>query len=334
MEPLVIWGAGAVGGVLGAWLARTGHDPLLVDVVPEHVAAMKAGGLHVVGTRDPFTQPVRAALPPEVEGPLQTVYLAVKCHYTRGAIEMVAPLLAPDGVVVSMQNGLNENVIAEVVGRERTIGAFVNYSATWKGPGELEHGGAHPIYVGELDGGMTPRLEEIRNTLAAFEETVATTNIWGYLWSKTVYGTLLEATALVSEDIPDLLREPGVGPVLYRLVQEAMAVPDRLGVTLEPFIGFSPDAYRSDDWRPAIESVATFYGSQVQRRTGVWRDLAIRHRKTEIDCHAGALAAEGRRLGLDMSRVERLVALVHGIEGGAPMRLENIAALEGASGAE
>lgn len=328
MEPLVIWGAGAVGGVLGAWLARTGHDPLLVDVVPEHVAAMKTRGLHVEGTRDPFTQPVRAALPEEVRGPLGTVYLAVKCHYTRAAIEMVAPLLAPDGVVVSMQNGLNEDVIAEAVGRERTIGAFVNYSATWKGPGELEHGGAHPIYVGELDGSLTPRLEEIRKTLESFEETIATDNIWGYLWSKTVYGTLLEATALVSEDIPDLLREPGVGATLYRLVREAMGVPDRLGVTLEPFRGFDPGAYRAPDWQPAIEGVASFYGSQVQRRTGVWRDLAVRHRKTEIDCHSGALAAQGRELGLDMSRVERLVSLIHGIEEGEPMRLENIAALE------
>ncbi|MGH7912391.1 MAG: ketopantoate reductase family protein, partial [Candidatus Dormibacteraceae bacterium] len=215
MEPLVIWGAGAIGGVVGAWLSRTGHDPLLVDTVPEHVAAMQRTGLTVSGVRPTFTQPVRAALPEEVQGPLQTVYLAVKCQNTEAAIAMVAPLLAKDGAVVSLQNGLNEDVIASAVGRERTIGAFVNFSATWKGPGDLEHGGAHPIYVGELDGAMTPRLAAIRGTLAAFEETVATTDIWGYLWSKLVYGCLLEATALVDEDIPDLLREPGVGPILH-----------------------------------------------------------------------------------------------------------------------
>ena len=116
MERLVIWGAGAVGGLLGAWLTRTGHDPLLVDVVPEHVAAMRSDGLRVAGTREPFTQPVRAALPEEVEGPVRTVFLAVKCHHTRAAVAALAPLLAPDGVVVSFQNGLNENVIAEVVG--------------------------------------------------------------------------------------------------------------------------------------------------------------------------------------------------------------------------
>ncbi|MGH7912818.1 MAG: ketopantoate reductase C-terminal domain-containing protein, partial [Candidatus Dormibacteraceae bacterium] len=141
-------------------------------------------------------------------------------------------------------------------------------------------------------------------------------------------GCLLEATALVDEDIPELLREPGVGPILHRLVREAMAVPDRLGVALEPFRGFSPETYRADRWQPAIDGVATFYGGQVQRRTGVWRDLAVRHRKTEVDCHAGALAVRGRELGLDMSRVERLVALIHGIEQGRPMRLANIAALE------
>lgn len=328
MGRLVIWGAGAIGGVLGAWLTRTGHDPLLVDVVPEHVAAMRASGLHVVGTRDPFTQPVRAALPEEVEGPLDTVFLAVKCHFTENAIAQVAPLLAPDGVVVSFQNGLNENVIAAAVGEERTLGAFINYSATWKGPGEVEHGGEHPIYVGELDGAMTPRLAAIRQVLTDFEETIATDNIWGYLWSKTVYGCLLSATALVDEDIPDLLHEPGVGPILYRLVLEAMAVPERLGVRLETFGGFSPDAYRDSDWRRAIDGVADFYAGQRQKRTGVWRDLAIRHRKTEIECHAGALARRGRELGLQMSRVKHLAEVIRGAEEGAPRVLENIVALE------
>jgi 2-dehydropantoate 2-reductase len=333
MERLVIWGAGAVGGLLGAWLTRTGHDPLLVDVVPEHVAAMRSDGLRVTGTRESFTQPVRAALPNEVEGPVRTVFLAVKCHHTRAALVQLAPLLAPDGVVVSFQNGLNENVIAEAVGGGRTLGASVNYSATWKGPGEVEHGGEHPIYVGELDGAMTPRLAAIQRMLSDFEATISTDNIWGYLWSKVVYGCLLEATALVDEDIPDLLREPGVGPILFALVREAMAVPDSLGIRLEPFGGFSPDAYRASDWRPAIEGVGRFYADQVQRRTGVWRDLAIRRRKTEIDCHAGALAQQGRRLGLDMSCVERLVSLIHGAEDGRPRTLSNIAALAGSPGA-
>ncbi len=192
----------------------------------------------------------------------------------------------------------------------------------------MEHGGEHPIYVGELDGAMTPRLAAIQRMLSDFEETIATENIWGYLWSKTVYGCLLAATALVDEDIPDLLRERGVGPILHRLVREAMAVPDRLGVQLEPFGGFAPDAYRDPDWRPPIEGVARFYADQAQRRTGVWRDLAIRHRKTEVDCHAGALAQQGRELGLDMSRVGRLVALMHAAEEGRPRRLQNITALE------
>ncbi|MFZ0216463.1 MAG: 2-dehydropantoate 2-reductase N-terminal domain-containing protein [Candidatus Dormiibacterota bacterium] len=328
MERIVIWGAGAIGGVVGAWLAHAGLDPLLVDQNADHVAAMRERGLTITGTRGSFTQPVRASTPDEVQGPLETVYLAVKCPSTPGALEAIAPRLAAESRVVSLQNGLNELVIGERIGVERTIGCFVHFSADWQSPGVIEHGGEHPIFVGELDGRSTPRLEEIRSTLATFGETVATDNVWGYLWSKLGYASLLFATALIDAPIYDTLRAPDVGPTLYRLVQESLSVPDRLGVRLEDIKGFQPGRYRGDDWRPAIEDVATFYEGQIKVKTGIWRDLAVRHRPTEVDCQIGALARRGRELGLSMPRNERLVALIHELEAGTrPMALDNVGEL-------
>ncbi len=316
MSRVVIWGAGAIGGVLGAWLTRSGQDVLLVDRDREHVRAIQSEGLTITGTRGTFRVHVPAALPEEVEGPLMLVLLAVKCHHTGQAIEQIEPRLDPAGTVVSVQNGLNEETIAARIGAKRTLGCFVHFSADWQAPGRVEHGGEHPLFVGELDGRDTDRVRAVAGLLGHFGEAVVTANIWGYLWSKLCYASLLFATALVDAPIYEVVRRPGVGPALYALVQEAMTVPDRLGVRMEDLRGFLPGQYREDDWTGAMEAVARFYEGQIKVKTGIWRDLAVRHRPTEVDCQVGVLVEKGAALGLEMPLNRRLVELIHDLEAG------------------
>ena len=132
---ILIWGAGAVGGTLGAYLARAGEDVLLVDIAEDHVDAMNRDGLAIEGPVECFTQPVRAATPSQVSGTFHRVILAVKAHHTPQAVLALRPHLTDDGSVLSAQNGLNELVIAEAVGAQRTVGCFVNFGADWLGPG-------------------------------------------------------------------------------------------------------------------------------------------------------------------------------------------------------
>jgi 2-dehydropantoate 2-reductase len=327
---VVIWGAGAIGGVLGAWLARSGREVLLVDRDEDHVRAIRADGLVITGTRGTLRVRPRAALPAEVEGPLDLVILAVKCQHTGEAMGQIGPLLSPGGTVVSAQNGLNEETIAARIGADRTIGCFVHFSADWLAPGRVEHGGEHPIVVGELDGHRSERVERVAGLLGAFCETTVTENIWGHLWAKLCCASLLFATALVDAPIPETLRRPGVGPALHALVREALAVPDALGVRLEELHGFRPDDYRDEDWRPAIDAMASFYEGQIKVRTGVWRDLAVRRRPTEVDCQIGVLVEKGVSEGLDMPFNRRLVGLIHEVERGAPMGWELLDRLAGA----
>src|ERR1700742_3183114 len=96
MEELVIWGAGAIGGTIGAALARAGKAPLLVDAAEDHVAAMNARGLTITGPHEDYATPVRAMAPAQVRGPLRRVMLAVKSQHSSAAARMIAPLLAPD----------------------------------------------------------------------------------------------------------------------------------------------------------------------------------------------------------------------------------------------
>ena len=111
--PILIWGAGAIGGTLGAYWARAGLPVLMVDVVAEHVAACRTRGLSISGPVETFTQVVPTVTPDELEGRFDIIVLAVKAQATDAALTQLAPHLAADGYVLSAQNGLNEIAIAK-----------------------------------------------------------------------------------------------------------------------------------------------------------------------------------------------------------------------------
>ena len=150
-----IVGAGAIGGTLGYHLARAGHPVTVVDADPEHVRRIDADGIALVRGAERSTVRMARALTPDPDGPplrLERVLLAVKAQATGPALDWIAPRLADDGFVVSLQNGLNEEQIAGRIGRHRTVGAFVNLFADVTGPGEIRDGGPGALVVGELDG--------------------------------------------------------------------------------------------------------------------------------------------------------------------------------------
>ena len=186
---ITIVGAGAIGGTTGAYLSAAGHDVLLVDSVREHVDAINRHGLRISGIRGDRTFRVPARLPEELRGPLGFVILAGKAQHTEGALAPRVPLLPDDGFVVSMQNGLNEEIIARHIGVRRTVGCFVHFGADHQEPGHILLGNEHPIYFGELDGSVTPRVRRIADTLRAVMPTDVTDNIWGWLWTKMCYGS-------------------------------------------------------------------------------------------------------------------------------------------------
>ncbi len=186
---ILVWGAGAIGGTVAAYLRRAGLDITAVDNHANHVRAIRARGLAITGPIETFTQSMPAFEPGDVEGAWDTIFLCVKALHTEAAARQLLPHLAADGVVVSLQNGLNEIAIGHVVGPPRTMGAFVNFGADVIEPGTVHYGGRGAVVVGELDGRMTGRLTRVHDALRHFEPAAITTdNIWGYLWGKMGYG--------------------------------------------------------------------------------------------------------------------------------------------------
>jgi 2-dehydropantoate 2-reductase len=335
---VTIVGAGAIGGVTGASLVRVGHDVLLVDQATDHVAAMNEGGLAIVTPDGVWTAQVRAVTPDRLPATLDLVLLAVKAQHTVTALDSIAPRLSARGTVVSLQNGLNEAVIAARVGQARTVGCLVNWAADWVAPGRIQHGGVGTFAVGDLDGELSPRVKELADLLGAVTPTQVSQNIWGFKWAKHVYGALLVATALVDAHVYEVVeRSRAVQRMLIALVAEGMAVAEAEGVHLEAFDEFDPAWYRAGragDVRAitrAMAAISVFYRGHTKTKTGIWRDLVVRKRKTEVEAHLGATLERAGRHGIQTPLTRRLLALIGEIETGRrAMGWENLDELAGA----
>ncbi|MEU1292584.1 2-dehydropantoate 2-reductase [Streptomyces sp. NPDC005840] len=311
-------GAGAIGGTLAFALADAGHPVTVVDADAAHVAAIRAGGLVVArgGTRS--SVPVTAVTPDEFEGTLGRVLLAVKAQATGTAVDWIAPRLAPDGYVVSLQNGFNEAVIAERVGAGRTVAAFVNIFADVVEPGVVLDGGAGALVIGEPDGApVSARVRDLVADLQSWGPAVASDNVEGYLWAKAGFGAMLAATALADAPMADLIDRHR--PAMAGLTGEIFAVADRLGVTLEPFDAFEPLPLRRAadpaDRDGAFDRLTAWLRTQSKDRSGIWRDLAVRNRPVEVTTHYADVFAHADRAGLPTPLLRAVVDGLRGLEG-------------------
>jgi 2-dehydropantoate 2-reductase len=335
---LLVWGAGAIGGTIGAYLARAGHDVTFVDVVTEHVAAINRSGLRITGPIAEFTARAPAFTPAALPGQWDTIILATKAQHTTAATRALLPHLTLAGCVVSAQNGLNELAIAELAGEARTVGAFVNFGADYLEPGVVLYGGRGTVTVGEVFGAprVTPRVGAIRDAWRDFDERAAASmNVWGYLWAKEAYGAMLFATALTNDSIADALARPEYRALYLALAREILAVARARGVTLEAFDGFDPAAYLpgapAGSAEQSLNALVAHNRKSAKTHSGIWRDLAVRKRPTEVDAQLGIIARLGGEVGVATPLTARLVELIHDVERGTrPQALATLDALQAA----
>lgn len=320
--PILIWGAGAIGGTLGAYWARAGLDVLMVDIQAEHAERCASEGLAISGPVESFRQVVPAVTPDRLSGTYDRVVLAVKAHHTADAAMALKPHLAEGGFVLSAQNGLNELTIAEHVGAQRTMGAFVNFGADWHGPGDILFGNRGAVVVGEIDGTIRERTRAMHEMLQVFEpDAVLTDDIWAYLWGKLGYGAMLFGTALTPDSMTENFDDPTRVRAWRALGREVMAIAAARGVTPKGFNGFDPAAFwpGADDAKAdaSIAALAEFNRHTAKTHSGIWRDLAVRNRKTEVDPQVGVITKLARQAGIGTPALDAVVDLIHDIEAGS-----------------
>ena len=321
---ITIVGAGAIGGLAGAYMTRAGHYVMLVDRWAEHVDALNAQGLRIDGVRGDMTVPVRAVTPDRLSGPLDMVLVATKSQHTLDAVRQILPLLKPESAIVSYQNGFNEPDITALLddaglpGRKMVIGSIPNYGGALVDPGHVEFVHEGPIQLGEMDGRPSQRLAELARMLGALTEVQLSDNIWGQIWAKEVYSAQVVFSALVDARIAGAA------------VREALEIAEANGITVEAFDFFDPANYKPKtpaDTRRLLDNIShaiwLLKKDQQDRRhefkkkgSGIWWDIVYRNRPSEVRSSNGKLVEYGRKAGADVRLNEKLCTMIYEIEEG------------------
>ncbi len=315
----VIVGAGAIGGTLAFHLARAGHRIVAVDTDAAHVEAIRDRGIALLRRGERESVPLTIATPDEaaIDGASRVLLCVKGVGATEQAADWIAPRLSPNGFVVSLQNGLHGPQIAERVGPHRAVGAFVDFFADVVEPGLIADGGAGTLRVGEFDGTRSDRVEETVADLQAWGPARATLNILGYLWSKLGFSAMLAATALADEPMAEIIDRHR--DVMIALAREVFEVAGTQGVMLEGSDGFEPGALMGDPAarNAGIDRLVAWLRQQSKTRSGVWRDIAVHHRPTEVVGRYTDVIRRAQACGVPTPHLERLIVVLHEVESGA-----------------
>ncbi|HSQ03781.1 MAG TPA: 2-dehydropantoate 2-reductase N-terminal domain-containing protein, partial [Burkholderiales bacterium] len=233
---IAVLGAGAIGSSVSADLTKAGRDVTVIDQWPAQVEALKASGLRIEMPDEVVQVPIRALHVCDLASAnleFDIVFLAVKSNDHRWMTELVKPYLKPDGVLVPTQNGMNDDSIASIIGRDRTIGCVVELSAEIFTPGLVKRNTPHQstwFSVGELDGSYTPRVREIGSLLRRVGRCDVTNNIYGAKWTKLIANTMtMGPFGLLGLGNSEAANLPGMFEISVSLGKESLAVGTALG---------------------------------------------------------------------------------------------------------
>ncbi|HVY18172.1 MAG TPA: ketopantoate reductase family protein [Rhodopila sp.] len=335
---IAVMGTGAVGAYAGAHMVHAGEDVTFVDPWPENVETMKAKGLKVSHIRDvpEWSTPVRALHLTELqsvakEKPFDVAFVCMKSYDTEWATAMISQYLAPNGFVVSLQNCMNEETIAGVVGWGKVVGCIASsITVDLCEPGHVRRaagksGDKHTVFrTGEVHGRITERVEEIRRLVSLADTALVTSNLWGERWSKLVTNAMANGmsacTGLISKDIlrNDTLRRFGA-----RLGSEAIRVGQALGYELEEIHHLDPEviAKAGEGDLAACRDYDEHRLAEVNRagggehRPSMGQDM-VKGRRTEIEFLNGLIVRKGEEIGLPTPVNAALTDIVKRVEKG------------------
>lgn len=284
---------------------------------------MREPGLHFSGLGDGRYRKLAAYTPDDAAGeltpPPDLVLLAVRSQATETAIRTLVPYLGESTDVVSLQNGLNEDAIATVVGAERTIGCVVGFGATWIEPGHISLDAIGELTIGRLDGSADERLGRARDVLGKAFKTTITDNIWGALWGKMLVNSMTVLGALGGMLTGDLLRTRERRRIVADIVAEGVDVAITDGVDLPNVFGTVPARSiheRVRGWHARMDGALSRVGEAYGAIKSVtWRDIEL-GRETEIDAVTGEIVRRGRRSSTPTPLSATAYAMLREIEAG------------------
>ena len=316
MRMLVI-GTGPIGGIIGGRLARAGHDITFVDVDKKHVEAIRAHGLQVDVPDGAFNVKVNILFPHEIKGKFDIGFIAVRSNYTPDALATVLPVLDDDGLLVSMQNGINPPLLEEKVGAERTVGIAIRMGCRRVAPGHVQTSTRGHLYIGHLHGRTTPQLRRLHELLNAVIDTEISDNILGVLWSKLTYTCLGFFGSLADVALATSCADNANRRLLADFLAEVVAVGTAAGTRFIRLAEYNPpDLHPSipiDKRLDVINQMAKSW--KDDDRKGPLRQIQ-KGIPTEVDFTLGYVVREGERMNLPVPLCRKALAMIHELETG------------------
>ena len=320
---IAVLGCGAIGSSVSADLTQAGYDITVIDQWPAQVEALKATGLHVQMADGDVKVPIQAHHLCELASAnleFDIVLLAVKSYDHRWMAEFIKPYLKRDGVLVGVMNGMNDDSIASIVGRDRTVGCCIELSAEIFTPGLVQRNTTHQgtwFAVGELDGLYTPRVKEIQSILSHVARCDVTGNIYGAKWTKLIANTMtMGPHGLLGLRNGEAATLPGMADIAAAIGRESLAVGAALGYRIEPIFGLRADEFAGtseENLATTREALMRHVGSRS--RTAPIHDH-IKGRKSEMEFITGVVSRKGRELGIPTPCNDAVLEIDQGINRG------------------
>ncbi len=321
INKIAIMGAGSLGTILGAYLAKAGRDITLVDAYQEHVDALNATGAKIVGKVEMIV-PVKACTPENMDGVYDLIFYMAKQTFNEVAIPQMMAHMDENSIVVTCQNGLPERAVSQAIGKDRTFGAPVGWGATFRGPGCSElTSSAMAFYLGTLDGQITDRLLEVKAIMEDMCEVHVSENLMGLRWTKLLVNcTFSGLSACFGCNFGEIMDNDQSMRLAVRLGHECRMVAQGQGVNLEPHYG-AGDLHKVFVWgdeETIAKSMETVRKAWVPHRAlvaSMAQDLA-HGRKCEINAINGVSCDSGAEVGVPTPVNDTVVKVVTAIQEG------------------
>ena len=319
---IAIYGAGSLGTILGAFISKAGVPIELINRNKSHVEALKTKGAQVVGTMN-FRQPVLAYTPDEMKGTYDILFLMTKQQHNAEVVQMLKGFLAPDGVLVTFQNGLPEMQIAEVLGEERVLGCTVAWGATMQSPGVCEltsEPDALSFSLGAISTQRSKHFAKVNELLETMGTVEVEENFLGTRWSKLLINAAFSGmSAVLGCTFGEAAGPKESRRIVQALIKECIDVCQVGGIRIEPVQG--KDIVKLLNYTNALKRAFSFFiipiaiRKHAKLKASMLQDLE-KGKLTEVDAINGAVSEYGRKVGFPTPMNDKVVEIIHRIERG------------------
>lgn len=317
-----IYGAGSLGTILGAFISKNGGQIDLINHNAAHVQALREHGAKVVGTLE-FTQPVNAFTDAELEGKYDIIFLMTKQQQNEAVVTRLKEFLSDDGVIVTLQNGIPELQIGEIVGEDRVLGCTVAWGATMLGPGVCELTSSPDsltFSLGSLSGKLHPRTDDVKRLLEMMGPVEMDSNFIGTRWSKLLINAAFSGmSAVCGSTFGEAAKDKASRRIVQAIIKECIDVCAKGGIRIEPVQG--KDIVKLLDFRGSLKKAISFaiipiaIKKHALLKASMLQDLE-KGKKCEVDAINGVVCAYGRKFGSPTPMNDKVVEIIHKIEAG------------------